>query len=221
MRSRALSPITSAKAQLRKEIGYQLGLIEEEEIEKQSWTVQRTLIESRQFQAAQRISVYVNTKAEILTDRIIHECLRLGKELFIPHFRRKDPRMRMLRLNGLNEFENLDSTLWNIRQHSQDTEAEEYVGTGALDLIVMPGVAFTRNGDRLGHGMGYYDKMLAEHEDLFGKQPMKVALALNEQIIPNVPLHPTDISIDSILFEEELSKKEMTMRIGRRDSHQS
>lgn len=79
----------------------------------------------------------------------------------------------------------------------------------------MPGVAFTRQGARLGHGMGYYDKFLQDH---FNQNPHRCAdspqsvsaksaakktillgLALNEQIVDEVPLEETDVLLDEIV----------------------
>lgn len=91
--------------------------------------------------------------------------------------------------------------------------------TGGLDLILMPGVAFTRAGGRMGHGMGYYDKYLARlfetyperrkdsyqpgqiDEKLMANQTVLIALAFNEQIVPDneLPLESTDVMIDQIL----------------------
>ena len=70
---------------------------------------------------------------------------------------------------------------------------------GGLDLVVLPGVAFTKNGKRLGHGMGYYDKYLesiALHEK---RMPYLVAVAFNEQIYEDIPTNEKDIILDMVL----------------------
>ncbi|CAJ0575302.1 unnamed protein product, partial [Mesorhabditis spiculigera] len=203
--SKALTPLSAAKSQLRREIAAKLSKLPEEEIARQSRSVFLALVKKPEFVAARRVSVYVNTANEIITDEIIKKCLQDGKETFIPHFIRKCPTMRMLRLKNLAEFQNLDATLWNIRQHPQNSEAEEYIETGALDLVLTPGVAFTKCGHRLGHGMGYYDRWLSDHEQRFGKQPLKIGLALNEQVIDSVPVDETDVSLDFVLHEAGIS----------------
>lgn len=71
-------------------------------------------------------------------------------------------------------------------------------------MILVPGVAFTRKGDRLGHGMGYYDKYLQEY---FAKYPNiencrkthLIGLAFNEQIVEVLPVDPSDWTLDSLL----------------------
>jgi 5-formyltetrahydrofolate cyclo-ligase len=67
--------------------------------------------------------------------------------------------------------------------------------------VLAPGVAFTADGNRLGHGMAFYDKFFHEHRELFGKMPHKMALALNEQILDSVPVDEnTDVHIDEVIY---------------------
>lgn len=90
-----------------------------------------------------------------------------------------------------------------------------WCSSGGLDLILMPGVAFTQNGGRCGHGMGYYDKFLQEHfnknphrqrdpsqsieQKLTQKETVLLGLALNEQIVDEVPLDATDVLLDGVV----------------------
>lgn len=75
---------------------------------------------------------------------------------------------------------------------------------GQLDVIIMPGVAFTMNGDRLGHGMGYYDKYLHEY---FNRYPNDnkhhthlIGMAFREQIVDDLPTEAShDWKLDIVL----------------------
>lgn len=121
--------------------------------------------------------------------------------------------MEMLQLRSMNEFMSLDTTLWDIRQHPlsatedarnrplsyDDIDAD---GSSGLDLVLIPGMAFTRSGDRLGHGMGYYDKFLSHHREKFGKYPLIVAPALNCQLLDYVPTQSHDVRLDSVVTSE-------------------
>lgn len=66
----------------------------------------------------------------------------------------------------------------------------------------MPGVAFTKNGSRLGHGKGYYDTFLHSLEKIQEKPPYTVALAFKEQIEDDVPVHEHDVLINSVLYSD-------------------
>lgn len=73
--------------------------------------------------------------------------------------------MRMLGLEGREEYENLKGDRWGIPSLPKEgLEEREDGGAGqGLDLVVMPGMAFDRACNRLGHGKGYYDRFLADY----------------------------------------------------------
>ena len=64
-------------------------------------------------------------------------------------------------------------------------------------ICILPGLAFTENGGRLGYGGGYYDRFLAAHKGL-----RKIALSYEELIVPELPIMPHDIRTDIIVTEE-------------------
>lgn len=72
-----------------------------------------------------------------------------------------------------------------------------------MDLILLPGVAFTRTGGRLGHGAGYYDKYLNRLSKL--ENPNKViliGLAFKEQIVNELPQDINDVTLDSVITSD-------------------
>lgn len=69
--------------------------------------------------------------------------------------------------------------------------------TGGLDLIVVPGVAFSPSGGRLGHGKGYYD--IYYQRCLATCKPYTIGLCFAEQLVPSVPLHDHDLIVDQLL----------------------
>lgn len=63
----------------------------------------------------------------------------------------------------------------------------------------MPGVAFTKEGLRLGHGKGFYDKFLCGHKERFGHFPKTTALALKAQMVESLPTHEYDVPVDCVI----------------------
>ncbi|KAG2473139.1 MAG: 5-formyltetrahydrofolate cyclo-ligase [Nitrosopumilales archaeon] len=66
-----------------------------------------------------------------------------------------------------------------------------------LDVILVPTVAVSRNGFRLGYGYGYYDRFLAK------KNLVKIALTFAKQVVKSIPHSDKDIKIDWIVTEDE------------------
>jgi 5-formyltetrahydrofolate cyclo-ligase len=78
--------------------------------------------------------------------------------------------------------------------------AAKRVDVKELDLIMVPGVAFDRRGARMGHGFGYYDKLL---EHARGVAPL-VALAFECQLFPEIPTQAHDVFMDKIVTESAI-----------------
>ena len=72
---------------------------------------------------------------------------------------------------------------------------EEYLGN--IDLIIVPGVGFDKELNRLGYGKGYYDKYLS------GKNIYKIGVCFKEQIVDSLPVDKYDIKMDLVITEKE------------------
>ena len=66
--------------------------------------------------------------------------------------------------------------------------------TGDYDLIVVPGVAFDRNGNRIGRGRGYYDRFLCKHLNV-----KRIGICFDFQLVDEVPTEPNDIKMDEVI----------------------
>ena len=66
--------------------------------------------------------------------------------------------------------------------------------TGLFDLIIVPGVAFDRHGNRLGRGKGYYDRFLCQHLDV-----KRIGICFDFQLVDEIPTEPFDIKMDEVL----------------------
>lgn len=88
----------------------------------------------------------------------------------------------------------LITSRWNLMEppHRED----DCVSPDALDLILVPGMAFTGDGHRMGRGKGYYDRYLAQpgiRATLFG-------VAFSEQRVPALPVESHDIPMTRVFF---------------------
>lgn len=79
------------------------------------------------------------------------------------------------------------------------TSTSQLLPPQEIDLVLVPGVAFDREGNRLGFGKGYYDRYLAN----LRPTTLRVALAFSQQLVPFVPSEPHDQQVDFLITEDE------------------
>ncbi|XP_043593198.1 5-formyltetrahydrofolate cyclo-ligase isoform X2 [Bombus pyrosoma] len=195
-----MAGIKSAKSALRKKMKDIITQLNTEEKQRQSMKVFDKLCSLPQFQESTRISLYLSTKDEIDTIEILKYIFERKKVVFVPRYKGKE--MEMVKLLSMQDYETLPLTKWNIKQPNVNELRENALQTGGLDLILIPGVAFTANGKRLGHGMGYYDKFLDLCLKKQQKIPHLIALAFNEQLCEDIPTSENDILLDLVLTEK-------------------
>ncbi|KAK9306713.1 hypothetical protein QLX08_002631 [Tetragonisca angustula] len=195
-----MAGVKSTKIALRKEMKDIILQLSTEEKQRQSRIVFKKLCSLPQFQESKRISLYLSTKDEIDTIQILKYIFDKKKEVFVPRYKGKE--MEMIKLLSMQDYEALPLTKWNIKQPNVNELRENALETGGLDLIILPGVAFTANGKRLGHGMGYYDKFLDLCIKTQQKRPHLIAVAFNEQLWEDVPTSETDVILDLVLTEK-------------------
>lgn len=151
------------------------------------------------YLGSQRISVYLPMlHEEINTEGILRHIFTNNKSCFIPQY--IGPKMEMLKLHSMEDYQSLPVTKWNIKQPAADEQREEALSSGGLDLIIMPGLGFTKDGDRIGRGKGYYDTYLQRCSEHKSGMPKTIAVAFKEQILENIPTTESDKKVDHVLF---------------------
>ena len=178
-----------------------------EEIFGLSSAIQKRFSLLTEFKHAKRMALYASFKNEVLTDDIIKQALADGKEVFFPRVIRDSRGSRglvFLKINGKND---LVQGSYEIQEpaHNKGTE----IGAiSSFNIIVLPGIAFDKNGNRLGYGKGYYDRMLGGIKD----RCLIVALAFDFQILDEIPAETHDMKMDRIITESRVIN---TVKISR------
>ena len=100
-----------------------------------------------------------------------------------------------LTFSSFEEIQGFGLDKWGIPTLDRVEERKRGEEDPDLSLVLLPGVAFDSGCQRLGHGKGYYDSFLARMPhpvDMIG-------LALDEQIVDEVPLEGTDVGLHSVV----------------------
>ncbi len=90
------------------------------------------------------------------------------------------------------EADNIKSGAFGI----SEPQSADAISPAEIDVIIVPGVAFTRSGKRLGRGKGYYDKYLSRE----GFHATKIGVCYKEQLAEDIPDEPHDILMDDVIF---------------------
>jgi 5-formyltetrahydrofolate cyclo-ligase len=148
------------------------------------------------YRQASTILGYMNFGAEFASELWIQQVLADGKKLALPRVNRHT---NQLDLYWVDDLENqLAAGLWGIREPIVE-RCERLSTLNEVEFVLLPGVAFTRDGARLGYGGGFYDKMLAR----MTHRPALAAAAFALQIVEQIPQEVTDVKVGWIITEQE------------------
>ena len=148
------------------------------------------------YQRAGTILGYMDFGAEFASGAWIQQVLAEGKKLAIPRVNRHT---NQLDLYWVDDLENqLAAGLWGIREPIVE-RCERLATLNEVEFALLPGVAFTRDGDRLGYGGGYYDRLLGR----MTHPPVLAAAAFALQIVEQIPQEKTDVKVGWIITEQE------------------
>jgi len=153
------------------------------------------------FQAARGVHCYLSMAGEVATGPLFETCRALGKTTFAPYQDRPAGRL------GWAPWAPGDPVArgpMDVPEPARRLAARPE----AIDLVLVPGVAFDRTGTRLGFGKGFYDEFLARlrsrrstGDAQASAGPIFVALAFGVQMVEWLPRDPWDVAMDAIATE--------------------
>ena len=149
----------------------------------------KRLINSDTYKNANKIFTYISFGSEVDTKEFIKYALSDNKEIYVP---KTDKGKREMVAMKINSLDNMGVDKWGILEPK--TVEEDKIGE-EFDLIIMPGVAFDKFGNRIGYGGGYYDKYLSQIKETSNK----IVLAYDFQIVNNIENEPHDIKTNYII----------------------
>jgi 5-formyltetrahydrofolate cyclo-ligase len=143
-------------------------------------------MEQPEYQNAKTVMFYVDVRDEVRTRQALPAALASGKRIVVPYCVDGE-----LELFWLEDMDELELGMYRILEPKEELQPVD------LDVVMVPGVAFDRQGGRTGHGKGYYDKLL-EHARL--DTPL-LALAFECQLFDEIPTEEHDIFMDKVITE--------------------
>ena len=189
------SSLSFDKTALRDSLRSRRQALSSEERQRLSLLAAGHVLASAVWKDARRVALYVAVKGEIDTSALMLSAWREGKKVLLPLCsREKKGEMRFVPCAGP---ESLVPGQFGIPEPV--SPREEQGETPVPDLIIVPGVAFTQNGSRLGQGGGYYDRLLgtAPYAGSF-----RLGFAYGFQIVGRLPEEAWDLPVQALATEE-------------------
>ena len=185
--------IQEKKKKIREELLKKLKDHKEVERLHKSFKIAHKLFLLEEFIKAKTVLFYLSMDGEVDTLRMIKEAIKQGKRVAVPVICRAAHEMIPSLIED-TETE-LKTGPYGVRHPKE--ECVRPIPLESIDLVVLPGLAFDEVGNRLGRGMGYYDRFLSR----LPRHVPTVGLAFDFQIIRDFPpLEPHDLSVTRVLF---------------------
>lgn len=219
----ASANIRKAKQNLRKQIRSKLKCLTEEEIKSQSQIVWDELYKLPQYKSASSVGLFLSMPSgEIQTDDPCQKVLRDGKDLYVPRvgldFEQCDMDLIKVLVPANVDTHSTNSNddvfhkdwprnKWGIPEAPRDVEYE-LAQPGKLDLLIVPGLGFDKEGGRLGQGKGYYDRFITKMntgtKQSTNSGPFLIAVGLEPSFVEEegIPTNDYDRSMDMVILPQ-------------------
>jgi len=157
------------------------------------------LIRLPEYQAAQTVLWYLDCRSELRTRYALSGILDSDKQIAVPYCTVDEAGANKLGLWRLERVDELVIGKWKILEPPQErwSEVGKELAPEQLDLVVVPGVGFSRDGGRMGNGQGYYDRLLAQVRS----NCKLIGLCYECQLFDDLVVSPHDVFMDKVVTE--------------------
>lgn len=168
--------------------------LSDREVKEKSSTIAKRLLQLEEYEQAKTVMFYMGANKEVKTEEAVKASLEAGKNVAVPVSDLENGKIIPVKLTSLSS---LKPGAYGILEPAGGKEIDEK----EIELAVVPGLAFDAEGNRIGYGLGFYDRFL---RNISAK---KIALAYEMQIVDRVLATENDVPMDLILTEERVIRR--------------
>jgi len=183
--------VREEKLRLRKQIIEHMNSLSKERYTTLSEQIAFSLYAQKEWAEAKTIGITLSMENEVNTYPIIEKAWEEGKKVVVPKCNKE---ARTMSFRKISNFDQLETVYMNLREPIPALTEE--VNADEIDLQIVPGVAYTERGERIGYGGGYYDRYLMHYK---GKT---LSLAYSFQMVDHIPIEPFDKNVEKIITEK-------------------
>ena len=173
--------------------------IDDKKRKKKISVIENRLFDFANFLEASITLLYMNSPYEVSSGNILKRTYDYNKIVVLPAFNPEDFSMSLMKVDDPNS-----DLLPGLRGVPEpDPKRCKAVPIDCIDIAIIPGIAFDEKGGRIGSGQGYYDRLIPN----LPITTRKVALALEEQIVTQIPMESHDKHVDIIITDKRIIYK--------------
>jgi len=184
------------KAAIRRTLREKLAAISPEQRHTLSQTACSLVATLPEFHQANTVMLFLSTPHEIDTASLAIKCWQEGKTVLVPKVSWEQRRMLPVEINSLQT--NMTVTGAGVRE----PVSGKPVPVQFVDFVIVPGLGFSNTGYRIGRGMGFYDRFLAQSEFI----GISCGLAFEDQILPDLPVLDHDVPLSMLVTNQGIRR---------------
>ena len=177
------------KNQLKESVLEKRNSLTNEEILENSNKIESRLFCLEVYRKAKVIMFFASFNNEVFTHEMIKKSLK-SKTVIVPKVLHHE-----IEPSLIIDFDNLISGKFGIPEPIELMK----IAYKNIDLVLVPGIVFEKEGNRIGYGFGYYDKFLRKVP-----KAVKIGLAFDFQIVDKIPNEKHDVPVDFIVTEKRV-----------------
>jgi len=188
-----------SKTDIRENVAEIINQTPPEELALKYHKIEAQLFEFANFLESRIVLLFIDKPGEVKSRDIVAQAYHYNKIIVLPAFAPATCGMRLLKVDDPKR--DLKKGPRGILE--PDPGKCNEVPIECIDIAVIPGIAFDEKGGRIGSGEGYYDRLIPK----LAITTRKVALSLEAQLVPLVPMESHDRYVDIIISEDRVIYK--------------
>lgn len=183
-------PRSSPKSTIRMELRSRLAGISEADRHAKSRAICGLLTQSAEWRASRVVMLYLSLPTEVDTSGMALRAWQEGKTVVVPKVSWDQRRMLPVEISSLS-----NDVMTTTGPGLREPIAGKPVPVSLIDLVIVPGLGFSQTGYRIGRGMGFYDRFLAQ-DSFIG---LSCGVAFEEQLLPALPVLEHDMQLSMLV----------------------
>jgi len=187
--------IVEEKLLLRNKLRELRDRISDEDVKSKSSEITKKLLQLQEYVTAKTVMFYLGVNKEVQTQEAVSAALSAQKRVVVPITDLDKEQVIPSQLESLNAVK---PGAYGILEPVE----RKAVSVDEIELVIVPGLAFDGEGNRIGYGLGFYDKFLKK------ATAKKIAFAYEMQIVDKVRTTEDDVKMDKIITEQRIIEVE-------------